>query len=108
MKSVKSVGAVAVQLAKMAMECGLAGVVSSPLEVEGLRKALGPQALLVVPGIRRPQDAANDQGRTAGPAEAVRAGASHLVVGRPITQAPDPAAAFGEFLAALGRSARGT
>jgi orotidine-5'-phosphate decarboxylase len=90
------------RLARLAMEAGLAGVVCSPLEVKRLRATLGPGTLIVVPGIRRPGDAQADQRRTAGPAEAVRTGATHLVVGRPITQSPDPAAALAEFLTALG------
>jgi orotidine-5'-phosphate decarboxylase len=92
----------AARLARSAISAGLAGVVCSPLEVERLRTGLGPEPLLVVPGIRRPGDGAGDQSRTATPAEAVHHGATHLVVGRPILQAADPAAAAGEFLMALG------
>lgn len=88
-------------LAKAALNAGLAGVVCSPLEVARLREVLGPRSLIVVPGIRRPGDDPGDQHRTAGPAEAVRQGATHLVVGRPILDAPDPAAALGQFLAAI-------
>jgi orotidine-5'-phosphate decarboxylase len=57
-------------------------------------------ATIVVPGIRRPGDAAGDQARSAGPAEAARAGATHLVVGRPILQAPDPEQVLGEMMVA--------
>ena len=92
----------AARLARSAISAGLAGVVCSPLEVERLRTGLGPEPLLVVPGIRRPGDGAGDQRRTATPAEAVRHGASHLVVGRPIVQAADPSAALAEFLSVLG------
>ena len=92
----------AARLARSAISAGLAGGGCSPLEVERLRTGLGPEPLLVVPGIRRPGDGAGDQRRTATPAEAVRHGATHLVVGRPILEAPDPAAALGEFLMALG------
>ena len=92
----------AARLARSAIAAGLAGVVCSPLEVDRLRTGLGPERLLVVPGIRRPNDAAGDQARTATPAEAVRLGATHLVVGRPIVQSPDPATALRGFLSALG------
>jgi orotidine-5'-phosphate decarboxylase len=81
------------RLARIGMEAGLDGVVCSPREVARLRGALGSRALLVVPGIRRADDAAGDQVRTAEPAAAVAAGADLLVVGRPVTAAPDPRAA---------------
>jgi orotidine-5'-phosphate decarboxylase len=67
-----------------------------------VRSGLGPDALIVVPGIRRPGDTSGDQSRTASPAEAIRHGATHLVVGRPILEAADPAAALAEFLSTLG------
>ncbi len=91
----------AARLARSAVSAGLAGVVCSPLEVERVRTGLGPEPWIVVPGIRRPDDAGGDQHRTATPAEAVRDGASHLVVGRPIHGASDPAAALSEFLEAV-------
>jgi orotidine-5'-phosphate decarboxylase len=91
----------AARLARMGMAAGLAGVVSSPLEVERLRTGLGPDALIVVPGIRRPSDDPGDQIRTATPAEAVRLGATHLVVGRPVLLASDPEAAFEELEGSL-------
>ena len=81
------------QLAQMARTAGADGVVASPLETAALRKALGSDALLVIPGIRSADDAADDQRRTATPAAAIADGASMLVVGRPITRAADPAAA---------------
>lgn len=81
-----------------AMRAGLAGVVCSPREVTLVRRAIGPEAWIVVPGIRRGTDAHGDQVRVATAAEAVAAGATHLVVGRPILQAADPAAAFRELL----------
>ncbi len=68
------------RLARIGMAAGLHGVVTSPRELPRLRAALGPGALLVVPGIRRAQDAPGDQARTAGPAEAVAGGADLLVV----------------------------
>jgi orotidine-5'-phosphate decarboxylase len=81
------------QLAGMAIAAGADGLVCSPLEVAALRDVLGPKPLLVVPGIRPAGAAAGDQSRTATPAAAIAAGASMLVVGRPITQSPDPHAA---------------
>jgi orotidine-5'-phosphate decarboxylase len=92
----------AVRLGRLAVGAGLSGVVCSAHEVAAMRAALGPDALLVVPGIRRVSDAPGDQSRTAEPREAARLGATHLVVGRPILTAPDPAAALAEFLTQLG------
>jgi orotidine-5'-phosphate decarboxylase len=83
-----------IRLGQLAGAVGLAGVVASPLEVAPLRAALGPAALIVVPGIRPAGTAANDQRRTADAATAARAGATHLVVGRPITEADDPVAVY--------------
>jgi len=91
------------RLARSAISAGLAGVVCSPLEVERVRAGIGDDALIVVPGIRRPGDAEGDQSRTATPEEAVRDGATHLVVGRPILQANDPAGSLAAFLAAAQR-----
>jgi orotidine-5'-phosphate decarboxylase len=91
----------AARLARAAVVAGLAGVVCSPLEVDRVRSGLGPGPLIVVPGIRRPGAAPDDQHRTATPAEAVAHGATHLVVGRPVTAAADPAAALQEFLAEI-------
>lgn len=78
------------RLARMAVGAGLAGVVASPLEASRLRAALGGAAWLVVPGIRAPGSPPDDQARTATAAEAVRRGATHLVVGRPVTRADAP------------------
>ncbi len=83
----------AVRLAALAQESGLDGVVCSPEEIEAIRSACGKDFLLVVPGVRPAGAARDDQKRVATPAEAIRAGADLLVVGRPITAAPDPAAA---------------
>jgi orotidine-5'-phosphate decarboxylase len=81
------------RLARLAIAAGADGVVCSPQEVAALREALGPDPLLVVPGIRPAGTSAQDQRRTGTPAEAIRAGASLLVVGRPLRDAKDPAAA---------------
>lgn len=85
------------RLAGMAFESGLRGVVCSPLEVPTVRSHAGPDAWIVTPGIRRSTDRAGDQARTATPAEAVRAGATHLVIGRPILEADDPRSAYREI-----------
>ncbi len=88
------------RLALLARDCGLDGVVCSPLEVAMLREACGPGFLLVVPGNRLLGRAAGDQKRVMGPRETLAAGADYLVIGRPITGAPDPAAAARAMLAA--------
>jgi len=81
------------RLALLARASGLDGVICSPFEVAALRAELGPDFLLVVPGIRPAGAALGDQKRVMGPRDAITAGASRLVIGRPITEAPDPAAA---------------
>jgi orotidine-5'-phosphate decarboxylase len=81
------------RLATMAMACGVGGLVCSPNEVTNLRKRLGSEPLLVIPGIRPEGAEVGDQRRVATPAAAIAAGASYLVVGRPITRAEDPEAA---------------
>lgn len=80
-------------LAHMGMAAGIKGFVCSPQEARSLRALTGPEGVLVVPGIRPAGSSAGDQKRIATPAEAIEAGASYIVVGRPITQAPDPAQA---------------
>ena len=90
------------RLGQLAHAAGLAGVVCSEHEVAALRQQLGPEGWIVVPGIRRPSDSAGDQVRTATPQQAVRAGASHLVVGRPILLATDPRRVFEEMREAAG------
>lgn len=82
-----------VRLARLVIEAGADGIVCSPLEVAAVRAAVGPAPLLVVPGVRPPGAAAGDQARFATPEEAVRAGADVLVLGRPLRDAADPAAA---------------
>jgi orotidine-5'-phosphate decarboxylase len=81
------------RLARLGVEAGAGGVVASPHELPRLVRALPPEVLLVTPGIRGPQDAAGDQARTMGAGEAVEAGASYVVVGRPIRDADDPVGA---------------
>lgn len=93
-RGVPDLGLEAERLARMAVQAGLRGVVASGHELGLLREALGRDPWLVVPGIRFPGEAAGDQARTIAPDEAVRRGATHLVVGRPITAAPDPVAAY--------------
>ena len=80
----------ATALAQLAKRAGMDGVVASAQEVKSIRRACGPKFLIVVPGIRPTATAANDQSRIARPAEAIRAGADYLVIGRPITAAQDP------------------
>lgn len=86
------------RLAESALGSGLRGIVCSPHEVAAVRRRLGPAAWIVVPGIRRGSDPRGDQVRVATAKDAVLDGATHLVVGRPILQAADPAAAFAELL----------
>ncbi len=90
------------RLARLSHDCGLDGVVCSPLEVVSLRAALGAGFVLVTPGVRPAGAASDDQVRIATPGAALRAGASYLVVGRPITQADDP----GRALAAINDECR--
>ena len=92
-----------VHLARLAQDAGLDGVVASPQEITAIRQACGRDFLIVTPGIR-PHDSQSghdDQARTMGPAEALTAGASYLVIGRPITAAPDPRAAAASIAASL-------
>lgn len=85
-------------LAELALGCGVDGLVASTRETEILRKKIGPRPLIVTPGIRMPSDKVGDQKRVGTPSFAVRAGSSHLVVGRSILEAADPGAAAREIL----------
>lgn len=89
------------RLARMAVAAGADGLVCSPQEAALLRAELGPGPALVVPGVRPAGSDAGDQARVATPAEAVAAGADWIVVGRPITAAPDAAAAATSIAATL-------
>jgi len=104
-------GTQAVALARLAKEAGLDGVVASAHEVRAVRQACGPKFLIVVPGVRSAAASADDQSRIATPAEAIRAGANYLVVGRPILDAPNPGKAAAqiqdEIEAACGRAMAG-
>ena len=92
------------RLVKLAEDSGVDGVVASPQEIETIRTtAADPQFLVVTPGIRPATNDAGDQKRVATPAAAIAAGASYLVVGRPITGAPDPLAAAEEIIADMQR-----
>jgi orotidine-5'-phosphate decarboxylase len=84
----------ALQMALLAQDAGLAGVVCSPQEAEALRVTCGSDFLLVCPGVRPTWAAKGDQSRVLTPRQAMAAGASYLVIGRPITQAADPVIAF--------------
>jgi orotidine-5'-phosphate decarboxylase len=82
------------QLAELAKRAGLDGVVCSPREAAAVRRICGPGFRLVTPGVRPAGAATGDQKRVMTPGEAVAAGADYLVIGRPITAAPDPLAAI--------------
>jgi len=81
-------------LAKMAGDCGLSGVIASPQEIVRLRKENGSQLTIITPGVRPAGADIGDQKRIATPSQAIRDGANYLVIGRPISAAPDPAQAF--------------
>jgi orotidine-5'-phosphate decarboxylase len=93
------------RLSVLAVEAGARGVVCSPQEVAGVRAEVGPDITLITAGVRPPGSAANDQARTATPEQALEAGADLLVIGRPITAAPDPGAAAAAIAARLRRLA---
>ncbi len=100
-----------VRLARLAQQAGLDGVVASPQEVRAIRRACGKDFLIVVPGVRpelnenpegKTKRKRDDQARVATPAQAIRAGADYLVIGRPITAAPDPESAARAILEEIG------
>jgi orotidine-5'-phosphate decarboxylase len=93
------------RLATMSVEAGARGLVCSPREVAAVRAEVGPDVMLITPGVRPAGSASNDQARVATPEEAMLAGADLLVIGRPITGAPDPGAAAAAIAASLRRIA---
>jgi orotidine-5'-phosphate decarboxylase len=86
------------RLARLAVDAGATGVVCAAPDVPGVREAVGPKVPIVVPGIRPPGAAAQDQARVATPRAAIDAGADYLVIGRPLTASADPAAAAAAIL----------
>jgi orotidine-5'-phosphate decarboxylase len=94
-----------VKLARLAKSCGLDGVVCSPHDIVSIKQACGADFMTVVPGVRPAGADVQDQKRVATPEAARAAGAEILVIGRPITQAEDPAAAASTIAQALGVTA---
>ncbi len=92
------------RLAVLAVAAGAGGLVCSPREVAAVRAEVGPDILLITPGVRPAGSDANDQARVATPEEALQAGADLLVIGRPITGAADPGAAAATVAASLRRA----
>jgi orotidine-5'-phosphate decarboxylase len=91
------------RLAVLGVSAGARGLVCSPQEVAAVRAEVGPDITLITPGVRPAGSSADDQARTATPEQALRAGANLLVIGRPITAAPDPGAAAAAIAAPLRR-----
>jgi orotidine-5'-phosphate decarboxylase len=92
-----------VRLARVALANGCQGIVTSAREASKVRAELGNEFAIVTPGVRPAGSSVGDQKRVVTPAEAIAAGASHIVVGRPITDATDPAAEAHAILAQMGR-----
>lgn len=97
-----STGAQVERLARLAQGSGCGGVVCSPQEAAAMRRVLNPSMLIVTPGVRPAGTEHGDQSRVASPAAALRAGATHLVIGRPILAAADPQAATRAILDEMG------
>ena len=98
------VGDVVRRMSAMAVSAGAHGLVCSPQEVAAVRAEVGPDVTLITPGVRPAGADSHDQARVATPEEAIRAGADLLVIGRPITRAPDPGAAAAAVAASLRRA----
>jgi orotidine-5'-phosphate decarboxylase len=94
----ESIEALVMRRAEMALEAGADGLIASAREAAMLRERFGDEPLIVTPGIRPSGAALGDQKRVVTPADAIRNGASHLVVGRPVTQAPEPKAALRQIV----------
>ncbi|HEV2129910.1 MAG TPA: orotidine-5'-phosphate decarboxylase [Longimicrobiaceae bacterium] len=103
-RSYVSIAEEVVRLAELAAAAGMHGVVASVGEARQVRSRCGPDLWVLTPGIRLPGDAPGDQARVATPAEAARAGADYLVIGRSVTAAADPMAAFDRVLASISGS----
>jgi orotidine-5'-phosphate decarboxylase len=101
-----SFGSRVVALARLARTAGMDGVVCSALEAPAVRRELGPDFKILVPGVRPAWAATNDQSRIATPGDAVRAGADYLVVGRPIAAAADPRAAAQQIVGEIAGAER--
>ena len=95
------------RLAVLAVEAGAQALVCSPQEAAAVRAEVGPDITLITPGVRPAGSANQDQARVATPEDALAAGADLLVIGRPITAAPDPGAAAAAIAAALRRTSAG-
>jgi len=102
--SVKSLQEQIVYMAKLAQSAGLDGVVASPQEIQHIRKECGDDFVIVTPGVRPKWASVDDQKRIMTPSEAVRAGASYMVIGRPIRQSPEPANALERILQELAEN----
>jgi orotidine-5'-phosphate decarboxylase len=89
------------QRAARAKEAGIDGLIASPMEAEALKKQVGNSLLIVTPGVRPAGSAAGDQKRVMTPGEAIKAGADHIVVARPVVAAPDPKAAAEAIVAEI-------
>lgn len=100
-RPITDIGVEAERLAHLARAAGMRGVVASGAELEQLRRALGVEPWIVVPGIRGPGDPSADQKRTVTAREAARRGATYIVVGRPVTRAPEPGRALDALVATL-------
>lgn len=100
-RGVPDMGLEGERLARIALDAGLRGVVAGGREIGIVRGALGREPWIVVPGVRLVGDSKDDQARTVTPPEAVRLGATHLVVGRPITRAADPAQVYQQILGTI-------